>query len=181
MPVEFLSQERRQRLGRFSDDPTPEQLAAYFHLDDADRVLVNRRSRARARLGFAVQLGTVRFLGTFLPDPTDGPRVVVDYLAVQLDISNPSVLKGYGEGDTRPGPAAEICYGYGYRDFTDEPGHTTLRQWLESRAWTMGERQWVLFDLTVAWLHEHKVLLPGLEDAPRGRGGPKGRRACRDR
>lgn len=27
MPVEFLSQERRERLGRFSDDPTAEQWA----------------------------------------------------------------------------------------------------------------------------------------------------------
>jgi hypothetical protein len=60
MPVEFLSQERRQHLGRFSDDPSVEQLTHYFHLDDADRALVFRRSRERARLGFALQLGTVR-------------------------------------------------------------------------------------------------------------------------
>jgi uncharacterized protein DUF4158 len=48
-----------------------------------------------------VQLSTVRFLRTFLPDPTEVPRVVVDCLPTQLDIGDPSVLKGYGEGDTR--------------------------------------------------------------------------------
>src|SRR5919199_1083521 len=86
MPVEFLSRERRERLGRFSDDPTGEQLARYFHLDGADRALVERRGRERARLGFALQLGTVRFLGTLLVDPTEVPRVVVDYVSRQLDI-----------------------------------------------------------------------------------------------
>ena len=108
MPVEFLSQERRERLGRFGDDPTAEQLDCYFHLDDADRALVERRSRDRARLGFALQLGTVRFLGTFLADPTDVPRLVVDYVARQLDIADLSVLKGYGDGETRWDHAAEI-------------------------------------------------------------------------
>ena len=108
MPVEFLSQQRRERLGRFSDGPTAEQLARYFHLDDADRALVDRRSRERARPGFAVQLGTLRFLGTFLADPTDVPRVVVDYVAHQLGIVDVSVLKGYGDGETRWDHAAEI-------------------------------------------------------------------------
>ncbi len=160
MPVEFLSQERRERLGRFSDDPTAEQLARYFHLDDADRGLVNRRARERARLGFALQLGTVRFLGTFLADPTDVPRVVVEYVARQLGIVDLSVLKGYGDSETRWDHAAEIRRD-GYRDFGDEAVHGRLREWLEARAWTMGERRGVLFDLAVAWLLEHKVLLPG--------------------
>ena len=161
MPVEFLSRERRERLGRFSDDPTGEQLARYFHLDDADRALVERRGRERARLGFALQLGTVRFLGTFLVDPTEVPRVVVDYVARQLDIVDVSVLKGYGDGETRWDHGAEIRRAYGYRDFADEALHRALREWLEARAWTMGERPGVLFDLAVAWLLEHKILLPG--------------------
>ncbi|MFN2503708.1 MAG: DUF4158 domain-containing protein [Acidimicrobiales bacterium] len=139
MPVEFLSQERRERLGRFSDEPTGEQLARYFHLDEADRALVDRRARERARLGFALQLGTVRFLGTFLSDPTDVPRVVIDYVARQLGIADLSVLKGYGDGETRWDHAAEIRRAYGYRDFGDEPAHGQFAQWLEARAWTMGE------------------------------------------
>jgi hypothetical protein len=70
----------------------------------------------------------VRFLGTFLPDPTEAPKVVVDYLGSQRDIADPSVLKGYGEGETRWDHAAEIRRLYGYRDFADDPGHTALTQ-----------------------------------------------------
>ncbi len=129
MPVEFLSQERRERLGRFNADPTAEQLARYFHLDDVDRALVDRRARDRARLGFALQLGTVRFLGTFLAEPTDVPRVVVEYVARQLGSADLSVLKG--DGETRWDHAAEIRRAYGpflafRRRFTVQGGGASL-------------------------------------------------------
>ncbi len=52
-------------VGRYTGDPTPEQLTRYFHLSPTDLTRVRRRRSPATQLGYGVQLGTVRFLGTF--------------------------------------------------------------------------------------------------------------------
>jgi len=93
-------------------------LAGFFHLDDADRELIAIRRGDHNRLGFALQLCTVRFLGTFLEDPQTIPAGVVNNVAHQLAIDNPSCHAQYCVGEQRWEHAAEIRQRCGYQDFS---------------------------------------------------------------
>src|SRR2546427_11610016 len=123
MPTEFLSDELEQAYGDYIGPPSTQQLSRYFHLDDADRERVNDRRGAGNNLGFAVQLTTVRFLGTFLAEPTDVPSDVVAYVAAPLGTPDVACLVDYA---ARPATtwerAAEIRRLYADRDLPDPSG-----------------------------------------------------------
>ncbi len=97
MAIEFLSDEQVRRYGAFVADPTPEELERFFFLNAAALEVARTKRRRHNRLGWVVQWGTVRMLGTFLEDPVDVPRVVADYAAGQLGIDDPSCIKQYAE------------------------------------------------------------------------------------
>lgn len=181
MPVRFLTEDQRARYGRFNADPDQTQLGGFFHLDAASRRRAMACNGARNQLGWAVQVGTVRFLGTFLPDPTDVPTVVVEYVAAQLGLQQ-SDLKGYGEKEARWDHQVQIRQLYGYTAF-DPVQWFILARWLYSRSWLANERPIVLFDLATHRLVENCVLLPGvsvlerLVSAVRERTTPRYRRS----
>ena len=163
MPVRFLTVEQQQRYGRYQGTPNNIQLDHYFRLDDADRRLANARRGDHNRLGFSVQLATVRFLGTFLANPVEVPANVVNYLAQQLDISDVESLALYLErSPTHREHAGLIQRRYGYRDFSAQPEHWRFVRWLYDRAWVGTEGPSVLFDIATTQLLEQKILLPGV-------------------
>ena len=161
MPVSFLTAEQERCYGRYAGEPNTDQLARHFHLDDADRELAAAKRWDHMRLGFAVQLGTVRFLGTFLDDPVDVPPGVTGDLARQLEIADPACLALYREGRVRWQHAREIRASFGYREFADPFVRFRLARWLYALCWTGTDRPSVLFDRATVWLVTEKVLLPG--------------------
>lgn len=119
MHTEFLTEEQKNRYGRYNGDPSDEQMVRYFHLDDTD---LNLSADCRGdfnRLGFVLQLTTARFLGTFLPNPIEVPEKVAQYLGNQLGIKRDlSFLEEYLERRaTRYAHRDKIREFYGYQDF----------------------------------------------------------------
>src|SRR5260221_13583000 len=118
MPVGFLTDEQRYAYGRFNGEPTADQWARYFHLDDTDRTLISNRRADHNRLGFAVQLCTVRFLGVFLENLSETPPGIVAYLGPQLGIKDTGSFSTYCASEARWDHAAKIRSHCGVREFS---------------------------------------------------------------
>lgn len=163
MPVGFLTEQQRRTYGRFHTEPTPGQVARYFYLDDSDRKLIGSHRGDYNRLGFAVQLCTARFIGTFLEDLLETPPGVVAALARQLEVEHfRGCFDYYCKGETRWDHSAEIRKHCGFVEFSDPFAGFRLNRWLYALCWTGTDRPGTLFDRATTWLITHKVLLPGV-------------------
>ncbi len=161
MPVEFLSDAEAAAYARFDGSPSREELDRVFFLDDADRQLIDKRRGPPNQLGFALQLTTVRWLGTFLPDPTDVPPVVLAYVGRQLEIEDPSCVVRYLERRrTRFEHAEEIRASEALRDFAVVAGE--FEEWIAARAYMTGDGPRAIFADATGWLRGQQVLLPGV-------------------
>ncbi len=167
MPTRTLPETRRAAYGRYPAVVSADQLARCFHLDRRDLALIAGLRGAHNRIGFAAQLGTVRFLGVLPTDAGFVPRVVITTLARQLD-EPPPCLAAYWRGRQRWRHAGLIRACYGYQDL-EAAGAARLRltRWLYALCWTGDDRLGLLTKRAVAWLLAEKVLLPGLSTLER--------------
>ena len=170
MPANFPTSDQKRYYGRYEDNPTPEQLGRYFHLAPTDQRLIYRRTKEHTQLGIAVQIGTARFLGTFLSETQwhTVPHNVVRYVAAQLKIA-PAKWEQYlrGRRATLSDHQTLIRQYYDYRDLNDPAEEFATVRWLYTRVWLHDESPSQLFDRLVVRLKERKVLLPGLSTLER--------------
>ncbi|MEU1813391.1 DUF4158 domain-containing protein [Micromonospora aurantiaca (nom. illeg.)] len=149
---------------RFVGDLTRSELEGFFLLDSTALDLIADKRGPHNRLGAALQIGTARFLGHFLTeDPLEVPWSAVEYMADQLAIEDPSVVKRYTERQqTAYEHSWEIRRAYGYRDFADASVREALEEFMSARAWIHAEGAVALFEQAKAWLRRERVLLPGV-------------------
>ena len=138
--------QRREIFGKYVDSPSREQLSLYFHLDDNDKSLIKTMRLPSTKLGFAVQLGTVRFLGVFPKDFEKIPLEILEYLAIQLSI-DPNEIYSYTRQATQFQHTKIIREQYGYKGFTDPDVEIYLSKWLSNRSIYTTETNKMLFDM----------------------------------
>lgn len=148
-------------LGNFAGVPSTDQLRLYFQLTDFDRELISEMRSAITQLGFAVQLGSVRFLGTFPNNLQQIPQVVIDYLAAQLSLSALSFTQ-YTRRMTINQHQNLIRQQYHYRNFNDPTVNQSLADWLLKRAKYTNETSQLLSDMLLKKCLDEKILLPGI-------------------
>src|ERR1043166_7218565 len=97
MPIGFLTAADRDRLNHCPTPIPDEDLRAFFLLSAADQHVINKQREAHTRLGFAMQLCALRYLGFAPDDLNTAPWDAVVYVAQQLAVS-PDALATYGRG-----------------------------------------------------------------------------------
>ena len=160
MPVDLLTNAERERTNGFPTEVPEEDLYAYFTLTGADRALVPTRSAPSNRLGFALALCAVRYLGFCPEDLSGSPGAVVWYVGEQVGVPA-EAIGGYPERErTKTDHLKAIHDHLGYR----RPSREDLRDlfdWMVGRALEHDDPA-LLVRLAAERLKAEKVVRPGV-------------------
>ena len=161
----FLTDAERERFVRFPAQIPRADLNAFFTLSASDRKQVPRTAAAPNRLGFALQLCALRYLGFCPEDLSSAPAAALQYIADQVD-AQPDCLGEYaGRRHTRTDHALQAQEHLRLRrprqaDLDD------LSTWLVVRA-LEHDRPIGLLDLACQRLRVRKVVRPALDTLER--------------
>lgn len=168
----YPSRAQRARLEGFPDRITVEDVRACFALSEADRALVFDQRGPENRLGLAVSLCAVRFLGFVPQDIASIPEDALRFLADQVDAA-PHELLAYGtRAQTRSDHLQLVLAHEGWH----RPGgeeHASLAAWLGERV-VEHDAPATLVALTTEHLRARRVLRPPVETLLRMIGAARG-------
>jgi TnpA family transposase len=165
MPGQFLSSAERERLERFPAEVSPADLIAFFTLSPSDLAQVPVRAAPYNRLGFALQLCALRYLGFSPDDLTTAPVDVLQHLAKQV-MASPDSVPEYGRRpQTRTDHLQAIIPYLGFRKATPAD-LDVFDKWLMERA-LEHDKPTLLFQLAREKLLQEKILRPGVTSLER--------------
>jgi hypothetical protein len=169
MPVRFLSDAELARLSSWPDEIADDDLVIYFTLTGDDLGWLASTVRVENRLGAAVQLCTLPWLG-WVPDDLDGcPAAATRRLAdqLQLDDDLAGLLSAYGgwEGRTRRDHRALVLERLGWRA-SGAADRKQLDAFLLARA-LEHDAPGVLLALACDWLRNERIVRPSVDTLSR--------------
>ena len=125
MSSSFLSASEQARLNRFPEQISHEDLITFFTLSDKDTTVVAKQRGSTNRLGFALQICALRYLGFAPDDLSTAPWDAIAFVAQQLTVA-PEAVHAYGNRiNTRTTHYQQIQAYLGFR--TALPLDFTLR------------------------------------------------------
>jgi TnpA family transposase len=159
MPVQFLSEQEHENLNHFPSEIAAEDLDRFFFLSDSDRKAIMHLRGDPNRLGYALQICCLRFLGFFPEDLSQLPQIVVNYVAQQLEVELDDLALYGKRASTQRNHQRQIQLFLGYRRAApiDLLG---LEQWLLERA-LEHDKPTFLFQMACEHLHQNKIVRIG--------------------
>jgi hypothetical protein len=161
MPVGFLNTNQQTQLSSFPAAINHNDLITFFTLTVQDNQVLPSRSSATNRLGFAIQLCSLRFMGFFIKEMTEVPMIIIEFLKEQLTLNEIPDLIDYGmRAQTRTDHIKSIEKYMGFRSANAEY-ENKLQTWLVSRA-LEHDRPLLLFQFAAEKMKQDKRTRYGL-------------------
>lgn len=166
MPVRYLSDPELARLSGWPDEIADVDAVTYFTLSDADVSWLAGFNRQHNRLGVAVQLSTLPWLGWIPDDLASCPPMALDRLAEALAIApetSSTLLTEYGgwQGETRRKHRGRVLDRLGWR-LCGAGERKLLDEFLLARA-LEHDAPGVLLRLACDWLRAESIVRPPVD------------------
>ena len=160
MPSRFLTDKDREQLNNFPLTVEENELITHFFLSPTDHEQIAFQRGEANRLGFALLLCALRYIGFFPLDVQTAPSHIVSYLAEQLDC-DPAAIREYGKrAQTRREHQQWVMTYLEFR-WLQEHDEEVLAAWLTQRA-LENERPSVLLQQATERLYKQRIVRPGI-------------------
>ncbi|MBA3789574.1 Tn3 family transposase [Patescibacteria group bacterium] len=160
MSHRFLKADNREAFNNFPSSIDENDLIAHFLLTPDDLALVRSNRTQTQRLGFALLLCSLRYLGFFPQNLLTAPDNMIHYLAEQTDCDVEAIMSYGQRSDTRQEHQRIIMAYLDFRWFKPSE-EQTLFEWLSQRA-LENDRPSTLFQQASEWLYKQRIVRPGI-------------------